>query len=244
MFEADDILDMSLGGGNTQSSALDENTKKGNEDNDILHRCPVCSYATNRKDNLQKHLLIHTNKRPHKCSICGKGFKDKSNMITHQKNVHSEKKYECQVCHKFLSTKNSLKEHMYLHRPDDKPFKCMKCNFSCVRKIKLLQHIAFKHDNNSNFFCIICKKQFGTKHQVDTHIKKHVKDHEKIEKLKVEVEKLKNRVKRLLNKKSSTNGHSKKRKMLENDNHGVIGSSVDNTKKHKKDLLKGRSSAV
>ena len=53
-------------------------------------KCPykdICNYATRYRDNLHKHIRIHTDERPYRCDICGRNFKlqhhCKAHMLTH-----------------------------------------------------------------------------------------------------------------------------------------------------------------
>ena len=56
------------GSGNHSGSA--GNTSSGN-----VHVCTYCSYTSNKRYLLSRHLKSHSEDRPHKCGICERGFK-------------------------------------------------------------------------------------------------------------------------------------------------------------------------
>ncbi|KAI3353427.1 hypothetical protein L3Q82_019954 [Scortum barcoo] len=49
--------------------------------------CPTCGRVFSHSSALQRHLVIHSGKRPFKCFICGRGFTQSGNLKTHMK-VH------------------------------------------------------------------------------------------------------------------------------------------------------------
>lgn len=49
------------------------------------YSCGVCGHKTNSRNNLQKHVRIHTGERPFKCSFCDYATGDKSNFLRHKK---------------------------------------------------------------------------------------------------------------------------------------------------------------
>lgn len=49
--------------------------------------CPTCGKVFSHNTALQRHLVIHSGKRPYKCFICGRGFTQSGNLKTHMK-VH------------------------------------------------------------------------------------------------------------------------------------------------------------
>ncbi|KAF1394724.1 hypothetical protein PFLUV_G00004120 [Perca fluviatilis] len=51
------------------------------------YNCPTCGRVFSHNPALQRHLVIHSGKRPFKCFICGRGFTQSGNLKTHMK-VH------------------------------------------------------------------------------------------------------------------------------------------------------------
>ena len=66
-------------------------------------KCPykdICNYATRYRDNLHKHIRIHTGERPYRCDICGCDFKRQDHCKNHML-THPEMKGElCNYCRK------------------------------------------------------------------------------------------------------------------------------------------------
>ena len=46
--------------------------------------CPLCGTYFTEKRSLQRHMLLHSGKRPFKCDVCGKDFAQSSNMKRHR----------------------------------------------------------------------------------------------------------------------------------------------------------------
>ncbi|KAH3821139.1 zinc finger and SCAN domain-containing protein 12-like [Dreissena polymorpha] len=52
------------------------------------HTCVMCQHEFRTKQNLQKHLLIHTGQRPFKCPQCDKSFRQKHHVEGHILRYH------------------------------------------------------------------------------------------------------------------------------------------------------------
>ena len=49
-------------------------------------RCPFCPREMKKKDNMIKHIRIHTGEKPHQCQYCSYACSDKSSLIRHSKS--------------------------------------------------------------------------------------------------------------------------------------------------------------
>lgn len=55
----------------------------------LKHHCPYCSYSTNFKSFLKRHMCKHTGERPFACPYCTKRFSRKHTLQCHITIVHS-----------------------------------------------------------------------------------------------------------------------------------------------------------
>lgn len=53
------------------------------EEQSKQYKCPYCIYSAKRKDNLERHILIHTDIKPYECQFCQKSFRTLSNLKQH-----------------------------------------------------------------------------------------------------------------------------------------------------------------
>lgn len=80
---------------------------------------PGCTYTSNYRTCISRHICIHTNKRPHKCQYPGCTYATimpsdlKRHMCTHT----GERQFKCQYpgCHYAATVKSNLIRHMHLH---------------------------------------------------------------------------------------------------------------------------------
>jgi len=80
-----------------------------------LYKCPMCSVAPNRPNDLERHIFIHTGEKPYVCnqSGCGKGF-GRSNQLSTHMGVHTgDKPHKCQQrgCDKSFTIRSKLRQH-------------------------------------------------------------------------------------------------------------------------------------
>ncbi|XP_050926384.1 zinc finger protein 585A isoform X2 [Lates calcarifer] len=149
--------------------------------------CPACGRVFAHNTALQRHLVIHSGKRPFKCFICGRGFTQSGNLKTHMK-VHkgelpnwtlvketttpeesSVAVHVCGDCGMDFPQKQQLEEHRETHK---KPYECPDCakTFKNEYYFKLHKRI---HTGDSPFLCSECGKSCVTADALKKHQLRH-----------------------------------------------------------------------
>lgn len=78
-------------------------------------KCYKCNKVFPRKQQLRKHLFVHSERRPWICEVCKKGFKMKMTLKQHKKIHQPEKEFKCGVCGKAFNFKCNLTKHLTIH---------------------------------------------------------------------------------------------------------------------------------
>ncbi|GAB6032924.1 hypothetical protein CHUAL_012119 [Chamberlinius hualienensis] len=114
-----------------------------------IHKCDVCSYASNSRADLRKHQDgVHGNKRPFICETCGFAAKSSSNLHLHL-STHKEK-VVCEVCGVTVKCRGLSLHMQTVHGENRKPFHCHLCSLSTRCKFNLKVHLTRVHKLNSD----------------------------------------------------------------------------------------------
>ncbi len=70
------------------------------------HKCSLCDYETNKKQDLKKHQLVHANK-VWQCAHCNYKTARESNLKSHTKSIHENVRYHCKLC-PYTTTRTGL----------------------------------------------------------------------------------------------------------------------------------------
>ena len=101
--------------------------------------CSKCDKSFNRKTDLNKHFLVHSNVRL-SCKVCPKSFKRESDLKIHELS-HSVN-FKCNECPSVFTKKNALlRHHRSLHSDVDSPFTCKFCNKLIKRSDNFKIHV-------------------------------------------------------------------------------------------------------
>ena len=115
------------------------------DDDGKRFKCNVCSYETNHRGNINKHVRVHSNQKPFECDKCGKTFTDASNLTSHLTihKKHSTTVFSCRYCDQTFSRKGNLEQHLeHMHSGN---FKCSNCNECFQDKEELKSHLKSRH---------------------------------------------------------------------------------------------------
>ena len=112
------------------------------------HRCHLCDFAGNKKQDLERHLRSHTGERPFACNHCPYRATQKHHLTGHKKihlkpprnKKYSDGKYSCTECEYAAEFKSTLKRHLRKHT-GERPFACTQCPYRATTKSSLNKHI-------------------------------------------------------------------------------------------------------
>ncbi|MGP5277034.1 RHS repeat-associated core domain-containing protein [Pseudomonas helleri] len=140
---------------------------------------PGCMKGFEKKDNRNKHLLIHTGEKPYLCNEpgCSKTFNRSSHLKTHSLTHTGERPHPCTEpgCSMSFSQKSSLNKHLQTHT-DERPHTCTVpgCSMSFSRKDTLTTHMR-THTGEKPYLCTApgCSKSFGLQGSLTRHMRTH-----------------------------------------------------------------------
>ncbi|KAB7499652.1 Zinc finger Y-chromosomal protein [Armadillidium nasatum] len=148
-----------------------------------MFQCHLCSFRTNKKWTLKRHLLVHSNLKRFKCIQCGAEFKQKSDMNAHL-IVHSDiKPFECSYCGLTFKRKKDLKVHLeHYNEGETKTVQNLKrLSSEKEKKLKVKkENLSQKSDSSSSskeksrdFHCHLCSFRTYKKWTLKRHLLVH-----------------------------------------------------------------------
>ncbi|XP_026729202.1 gastrula zinc finger protein XlCGF17.1-like [Trichoplusia ni] len=141
--------------------------KNSNTHKKVRVQCPVC-FRLLTAHSYKKHLARHQSASHLVCDVCGKLYR-KDNLVRHLQLHSFELPYECQECPYRGRFMESLKIHMRTHT-GDKPFSCNKCELRFLTRSNLNRHLL-THNKDKPFKCVECERGFYSKRDMDVHFK-------------------------------------------------------------------------
>ena len=85
---------------------------------DKTHSCSICAKTFAQSSELERHLRIHTGKKPYTCSSCSKSFSAAKHLKRHLRTHTGEKPFSCLLCTKSFPRSDQLKIHTQVHMGD------------------------------------------------------------------------------------------------------------------------------
>ncbi|XP_031167742.1 PR domain zinc finger protein 5 [Sander lucioperca] len=143
------------------------------------YTCEICSRSFKRLDQVTAHKIIHSEDKPYKCKLCGKEFAHRNVYKNHKKTHSEERPFQCEECKALFRTPFSLQRHLLIHN-SERTFKCDHCDATFKRKDTLNVHIQVVHDGHKKYKCDLCEKAFVTPSVLKSHKKTHTGEKEKI----------------------------------------------------------------
>lgn len=159
-----------------------------------LFQCDLCGFESNRKHNLDRHLLsLHIKATKFPCSFdgCLRQYTTRSALKLHLVRDHGESSsFDCKKCHQRFSCQSLLKIHQQRltcrprklkAAPAEKKLSCTKCDFKTAHQFSLNQHMNLIHLNiRKTWKCDLCEdavfsnRTSFNQHAFAVHNKSHV----------------------------------------------------------------------
>uniref|UniRef100_A0A8C8ZNR2 Zinc finger protein n=1 Tax=Prolemur simus TaxID=1328070 RepID=A0A8C8ZNR2_PROSS len=143
------------------------------------YHCEICNKSFKRLDQVGAHKVIHSEDKPYKCKLCGKGFAHRNVYKNHKKTHSEDRPFQCEECKALFRTPFSLQRHLLIHN-SERTFKCHHCDATFKRKDTLNVHVQVVHDRHKKYRCELCNKAFVTPSVLRSHKKTHTGEKEKV----------------------------------------------------------------
>lgn len=139
------------------------------------YSCKLCNESFTRKDDIKRHLIRHSFDKPFRCNVCRKGYMDRKTVKNHIRKEHNSKIIHiCQTCGEAFDNTSKFQEHKKNH-PELKMFQCALCKFTGSNLLAFNKH-QLVHEVKRDYRCDPCGIVFGDPLRYTTHLRKHRSD--------------------------------------------------------------------
>lgn len=137
------------------------------------YQCTQCSQSFARRDDLKGHMLRHGYSKPFRCSLCKKGYTDRACVKNHMAKEHrSRLMHVCPQCGESYDQEEAFTAHKKTH-PELQQFSCITCSFIGNNNLMTLKH-SLLHSHKL-FSCKPCNAYFADPFDYTNHVRKHKK---------------------------------------------------------------------
>ncbi|CAG5126880.1 unnamed protein product [Candidula unifasciata] len=137
------------------------------------YQCLQCSQSFARRDDLKGHMLRHDYNKPFRCSLCKKGYTDRACVKNHMAKEHrSRLMHVCPQCGESYDQEEAFTAHKKTH-PELQQFSCSTCSFIGNNNLMTLKH-SLLHSHKL-FSCKPCNAYFADPFDYTNHVRKHKK---------------------------------------------------------------------
>ena len=138
------------------------------------YKCPHCPLTFARRDDLKGHKLRHDYTKPYRCGICKKGYTDRACVKNHMAKEHgSTLMHLCPQCGESFESDEDFSIHKKSH-PELQQYSCKTCCFIGNNTLMIMKHnLIHQHEL---FSCKPCNAYFADPFDYSNHLRKHKKD--------------------------------------------------------------------
>ncbi|XP_013793353.1 zinc finger protein 845-like [Limulus polyphemus] len=113
-------------------------SEKGSTLRKTQYFCLLCTYETDRKNNMKRHFSSMHKHSSKILECCGEHFLNKATLRSHTKTLHKEG-YSCNLCIRRFCRRALVRRHMSAHN-GLKEFLCELCTYATSHKSNLEKH--------------------------------------------------------------------------------------------------------
>lgn len=137
--------------------------------------CDTCGKLY-RKDNLVRHLQLHSFELPFECKVCPYRGRFLESLKIHMRTHTGDKPFSCDKCELRFLTRSNLNRHLLTHKKE-RPFKCPECGRGFYTQRDMDIHFQSDHAGLKDFGCRVCGNKYGTRKALMRHeLRVHKRD--------------------------------------------------------------------